>query len=100
MPGKQPFFCDHIAVANPARQHANSRLSRSGLWNVTLDDFEISPGFGYLYSFHLWHSILPPSPANDAPSGLSENGLHPAPIYGLTARAELQSAQPGLTRFG
>jgi hypothetical protein len=40
---KQAFFCDHITMANPTRQHSNSHLSRSHPWNVTLDDFEISP---------------------------------------------------------
>jgi hypothetical protein len=55
--GKQRFFRHHITVANPARLNANPDLSWPRLRDLTLDDFEISPGFGYLYGFHLSHLV-------------------------------------------
>jgi hypothetical protein len=58
---KQPLFRHHVTVANATRLDANPNLSLPCLWDLPLDNFEISTGPGYLHSFHLRHSASPRS---------------------------------------
>jgi hypothetical protein len=58
---KQAFFRHYITVANPTGLNANPDLSWPRLWDLALDNLEVSPGFGYLHSFHFRHSASPVS---------------------------------------
>jgi hypothetical protein len=57
--GKQAFFGHHIAVTNPTGLNTNPDLSRPRLWDLPLDNLQVSPGSGYLNGFHLRHSASP-----------------------------------------
>src|ERR1700730_19345821 len=46
------FFYEHIAVADATGLDLNAHLSRSGLRNFALDNFELSPRLGNLCSLH------------------------------------------------
>jgi hypothetical protein len=54
-PRKNTFFRGYIAVTDSTRLNANPDLSRAGLPDFTLDQFEVRPRLGYLHRFHLCH---------------------------------------------
>jgi hypothetical protein len=54
-PWQQPFFGQHVAVADAASLHLDADLPCSGLGNLALDQLEIRPGFwnhSYLHCCH------------------------------------------------
>jgi hypothetical protein len=61
---KQAFFRHDITVANPAGLNSNPDLPRARLWDLTLDNFQVSAGPGYLNDFHLRHSVSPVNPSS------------------------------------
>ena len=56
---EQALFRHHITVANSASLDANPDFSRPRVWDLALNNLEISPGSRYLNSFHLRHSASP-----------------------------------------
>jgi hypothetical protein len=50
--GPQTFLYERVAVTNAARFDFDPNLSRTGLRNFAIDDFEIAAGFADLRDFH------------------------------------------------
>jgi hypothetical protein len=42
---KETFFCYYVTVADATRIHTDPHMSRAGLWNLALHDFEVSARF-------------------------------------------------------
>ena len=56
---EESVFCDDVAVTDAASLHANTHVSRAGVGNFALDDFEVRSWFRYLYYFHFGHRNSP-----------------------------------------
>jgi hypothetical protein len=56
--GQSSFFGEHVAMADTASLNLDAHFSRSGLWNLALDDLEIRTGPGNLSRLHRLYADL------------------------------------------